>query len=156
MEHKLNLEDGKRSLHDHVLSRAWEAREVYGPRIDMPRFLEFLENRRFVRYPVTLTFDTADLLEEEFARAVPLGDHPSDGFRLVIHPHFRDEPDIVPLLASYHLVTVNYGEIATREDAELFGATFLGLEVDEYYRLLCEASSRISSRPVARSPEPWA
>ncbi len=33
---------------------------------------------------------------------------------------------------AYHLVTVNYGDVATHEEAEVFGATLLDLDQDDY------------------------
>ena len=46
----------------------------------------------------------------------------------------------VPLLVAYHLVRVNYGEIAGPEAAEVFGATLCGMDVDDYYAALQSAS----------------
>jgi len=41
------------------------------------------------------------------------------------------------------LVVVNYGEFASAEDAETFGAAVLGLSQHEYYDTLCELAGRI-------------
>ncbi len=38
---------------------------------------------------------------------------------------------------------VNYGEFATAEDAETFGAAALGISRDEYYASLCELADAI-------------
>ena len=140
-------EDGRKSLKDHIVSRALEAREVYGPHLDMPRFRELLEDRRFVRYPVELQFEAQGLQPGEFAIAIQRGDHPREGFTLKIHPMFQDESKLVPLLAAYHLITVNYGEIATNEDAELLGATLTGMDPEAYYAVLCQASDRCGGAP---------
>jgi hypothetical protein len=43
----------------------------------------------------------------------------------------------VPWLALYQLVLVNYGEFASPDDAEIFGAGALGIPREDYYRALC-------------------
>ncbi len=47
------------------------------------------------------------------------------------------------MLIAYHLVVPNYGDIAGADEAELFGATLLGLEVHDYYQALCAASDEV-------------
>ena len=69
---------------------------------------------------------------------MPLADKPSGGFCLFIHPHFEDQPEVWALLIAYHIPSINYGEIVSHDEAELFGATLLGMEQEEYYRALCE------------------
>jgi hypothetical protein len=48
--------------------------------------------------------------------------------------------DLVPALVLYQLVLVNYGEFASPDDAEAFGAAALGLSRDAYYELVCQAA----------------
>ena len=43
---------------------------------------------------------------------------------------------------------INYGDIATHEEAELFGATLLGLDQEHYYATLCKLAD---SLPAAAS-----
>lgn len=144
MGRKLTADDARLALNGHVCERAALARRRYGPHIDVPALMRILEDREIVRYPVTLRFDAAPLQPGEFAFAAQRGARPSEGFDLFVHPHFRDRCDDLPLLIAYHLVCVNYGEIVTHEQAERFGATLLGLDVDEYYRRLCDLADEIS------------
>ena len=39
---------------------------------------------------------------------------------------------------------MNYGEFASSDDAETFGAAALGLTRDEYYALICDAADQLS------------
>jgi hypothetical protein len=64
-----------------------------------------------------------------------------------VHPFFKAQLSRVPPLALYQLVLVNYGEFASPDDAETFGASVLGLSKDEYYRMLCELTDECCSRP---------
>ena len=50
----------------------------------------------------------------------------------------------VPPLVLYQLVLVNYGDFASADDAETFGANALGLSKDDYYRALCEMADEIA------------
>jgi len=50
----------------------------------------------------------------------------------------------VPHLVLYQLVLVNYGEFASSDDAEIFGAASLGISRDEYYDVLCSLHDAVS------------
>jgi hypothetical protein len=56
---------------------------------------------------------------------------------------------ILPLLVLYQLVLVNYGEFASPDDAETFGAAATGLSRDEYYAELCEMEDQLAGCSVA-------
>lgn len=136
-------EDGARALRDHVVERAAAARLRYGIYIDHEAIVRMLDDREVVRYPTGLRFDASGLEPGEFAAPIPLGEDPSRGFCLLVHPWFEAQREIWPLLIAYHIPTINYGEVVTHEEAELFGATLLGLEVDAYYQALCELADSI-------------
>jgi hypothetical protein len=53
-------------------------------------------------------------------------------------------PNRIASLVLYQLVLVNYGEFASADDAETFGASALGLSKDDYYRNLCEMADAIT------------
>ena len=60
-----------------------------------------------------------------------------------MHPLFENRPDDLPLLVAYHVPSINYLDVATHVEAELFGAALLGLSVDDYYARLCELADSI-------------
>ena len=60
----------------------------------------------------------------------------------------------VPWLVLYQLVLVNYGEFASPDDAETFGAAALGLDRDEYYARLCEMADQIGGCGARDGPRP--
>ena len=134
----INEENARTALSDHVAEKAMEAKLKHGFFIDAEQIVRLLDDRSVVRYPVGIRFDEEPLEPGEFAWAMPLGDSPSAGYCLYIHPHFEDHPEAWPLLIAYHIPSINYGEIVSHGDAELFGATLLGLEPEAYYQALCE------------------
>lgn len=129
---------------EHLRRKATEARLRYGLYIDAQAIVRMLDDRAVVRYPASVLFDSTALLPGEFAYARPLGFHPSDGFCLLIHPRYESQPDLWPLLFAYHIPSINYGDLAEPEHAELFGATLLGLEVETYYDALCELADGVA------------
>jgi hypothetical protein len=137
----------QQSLRDHVRAKAAEARLRRGGRIDRAEMALLLEDRSVVRYPLGVRFDSEPLRPGEFACLEALGDHPSDGFCLFIHPMFEPVDDLIPLLIAYYIPSVNYGEVASHAEAELFGAGLLGLEVEEYYRILCSVADTLAGGP---------
>ncbi|MGA3007726.1 MAG: hypothetical protein ABSE59_07535 [Opitutaceae bacterium] len=144
MAPKPTLDDARQSLTAHVAAKGRELREKYGPDIGWSKLRQILEDRAFVRYPCELVFDDSALNEGEFAHPVPKGENPEKGFVMQVHPFFSVMPARVPSLVLYQLVLVNYGEFASADDAETFGAAALGISRDEYYDSLCEMAGLIS------------
>lgn len=144
-----SAEEAQQSLRDHVVGKATEARLRRGGFIDRAVMMHLLEDRSVVRYPVGVRFDAEPLRPGEFACLESLGERPSDGFCLFIHPMFETVDDLLPLLIAYYIPSVNYGDVATHVEAELFGSTLLGIEIEEYYTILCSVADTVSGAPGA-------
>ena len=147
MSKQLTADDFKQSLNTHVAGKGEEIREKFGTDIGWTELLQVLADRSLVRYPCEIIFDSAPLLEGEFAHAMPNSENPQDGFKIYVHPFFSLQLERVPHMVFYQLVRVNYGEFASADDAEVFGASALGLSKDEYYEILCEIADQISGEP---------
>jgi len=139
----LTEDDGYQALRDHVVTKALLARERHGPEIDEGALLRILLDPEIVRFPTVVRFGEDALHPGEFAWPEPRGENPRDGYVLVVHRHFENRPADLPLLLAYHVVAINYLDIATHVEAELFGATLLGLEVDEYYARVCALADEL-------------
>lgn len=142
-------QEAQQSLRDHVVARATQAREQRSGRIDRATMLRLLEDRSVVRYPLGVRFDAQPLRPGEFACLESLGERPADGYCLFIHPMFADVDGLLPLLIAYYIPSVNYGDVASHVEAELFGATLLGIEVEEYYKILCSVADTVAALPPA-------
>jgi hypothetical protein len=148
MSKRLTAEDARESLSAHVAARGAGLFEKYGPRIGWNELLLILEDRAFVRYPCKVAFDAAPLQEGECAYARANSDKPEGGFVIHIHPLFMTQLDRVAHLALYQLVVVNYGEFASPDDAEIFGAAALGISREQYYQGLCEMAGWLEGQPA--------
>ena len=140
------LQDARQSLNAHVADKGAELHAKYGPHIGWVELQQILQDRVFVRYPCEVVFEAAQLNPGEFAYPEAKGARPEDGFTIHVHPDFATQLDRVPWLVLYQLVLVNYGEFASADDAETFGAQALGLAKDEYYLALCAVADAIPSR----------
>jgi len=140
-------EDARQSLVEHAASKAWEARQVYGegtPGMSMKNLLVLLQDRKFIRYPVTLAFDAEPLEEKEAAYPQPNEpDNPKAGFTMFLHPSLEGNDEAVALVVAYQLIAVNYGDIAEREAAEHFGSILMGMDIDSYYQKLCTITDNL-------------
>jgi hypothetical protein len=140
---QLTAADASQSLHAHAAAKGEEIRAKYGPHIGWTELLQILSDRAFVRYPCEVCFDSAPLLEDEIAHPSPQGERPEHGFIIHVHPYFAIRlPDAVALVV-YQLVLVNYGEFASADDAEIFGAAVLGMSQNDYYRKICELADEL-------------
>lgn len=143
MEQKLTVEDARKSLVDHVAEKGIQIYAKYGPCIGWNELLQILEDRSCVRYPCEVVFDAKPLVEGEFAAALAKGEDPNDGFTIFVHPFFSQHREEVPYLVLYHLVVVNYGDFASSDDAETFGAAAFGMLKEEYYQKLCGMADQL-------------
>ncbi len=137
--------DGQQSLRDHVATKAREARALSGRPIGRAQIMQLLNERTVVRYPVGVRFDSEPLSRGEFACLEALGAHPSDGFCLFVHPMFESADLDLPLLVAYYIPSVNYGEIVSHVEAELYGSTLLNLDIEEYYARICAAADAVEA-----------
>lgn len=149
MRQTLTVEDGRKAFAHHVIEKALALREKYGPVIDDEVIRKILEDRDFVRYPTRVEFNSAKIEPGFFAAVEPVADSPANEHVIFLHEHFRGRPGDFANALLYQLVLVNYGEIATREEAELFGATALGVEQEDYYQLLCRLADQVSSKEIS-------
>ena len=143
MSQQLTSDDFKESLNDHVATKGENIRAKYGPHIGWRELQQILQDRSSVRYPCEVVFESQPLLKDEFAHAMPKGERPEAGYTIYVHPFFMTQLQQVPLLVLYQLVRVNYGEFASPDDAETFGASALGLSKEDYYLALCELADQL-------------
>ena len=143
MPTQLTPDDFKKSLNAHVAQKGAEIHAKYGPRLGWDELQRVLTDREHVRYPCEIVFDSAALQPGEFAHPVANGERPEEGFVMHVHPCFMTMLQRVPALVLYQLVLVNYGEFASSEDAETFGAASLGISKDAYYDILCELAAQL-------------
>ncbi|MES9939469.1 MAG: hypothetical protein ABW104_15520 [Candidatus Thiodiazotropha sp. 6PLUC2] len=129
----------------HAREKAEEIRERYDRVIDYQSVLDMLEDRKSVRYPVKLMFVSEGIEPGMFARTEPVSENPEDGYTIMVHNYFENRHDDLPLLILYQLVLVNYGDLATANDAEIFGATILGMNRETYYERIAALVDSIRS-----------
>jgi len=144
----LTADNVKSSLNAHVACKGLEIREKYGSSIGWKALQRLLKDPSCVRYPCEVVFDSMGLHRGECAHPVPKGERPEEGYTMFVHPLFLTQLDKVPHLVLYQLVLVNYGDFASAEDAEVFGANALGLPKDDYYRGLCQLADQLGGGDI--------
>ena len=145
MATQLTAADAKQSLNAHVAAKGTEIFAKYGPQIGWNELQAILSDRACVRYPCALVFDSSPLNPGECAYPEPKGERPEDGFTLFVHPIYMTQLGLVPHVALYQLVAVNYGEFASADDAETFACSALGLPREDYYRTLCGLADQLGA-----------
>ena len=148
---ELTEEAGQEALREHVKAKALTARGRHGPVMDFAALERLLADPECVRFPTTVRFDAEPLRPGEFAWPSPVDGNPKEGFTLFVHPMFKERLDLLPLICAYHVVAINYLDVATNVEAELYGATLLDLPVDEYYARLCALSDGLPE-PAPNAP----
>ena len=137
------MQDGYEALERHVVDKAEAIKEKYGRFIDMDVLEQILNDREFVKHSTRIEFDSKRVKDGFFAVTEKVSSDPIDGYVIYVHEHFKNKTGDVPALVLYHLVSINYGDFATCKEAELFGATVLGMDQEYYYSLLCRLADSI-------------
>ncbi|MCU7904256.1 MAG: hypothetical protein KZQ76_00100 [Candidatus Thiodiazotropha sp. (ex Epidulcina cf. delphinae)] len=139
MEQKINKvrKRAGKAIHSavstHAIEKAKQIRARYGPVIDYPALLQMLKDRKCIRHPVEIRFVSDGIEPGLFGKTAPVSDNPDDGYVISLHQHFENHPEVLPALILYQSVLVNYGDLATADDAELFASTALDLDREVYY-----------------------
>ncbi len=142
-------------LRAHLLDKAEALRQrllfaAPASSLDFEALQKVLLEPGVMRFPTVIRFSAQALGDGEFAHAHALGEKPSDGYCLFVHPHFETRTNDLPYLVLYHLPTINYGDVITHVEAELFGATALGLDIESYYQRLCSLADELPSTETVR------
>ncbi len=139
------------AISGHAAEKAREIRARYGPTIDQAVLARVLGDRKSIRYPVRIEFGSKDIEAGLFAVTKPISEDPEEGYVITLHEHFRNQPQAIAALALYQSVIVNYGDLASAADGEIFGAGVLGMERDDYYTWICELTDSIAESGEADS-----
>lgn len=134
---KLTLEDGRKAAGAHALEKGYQIRQKYGKFIDYDTLVKILKDDEFVRYPTKIEFNSDKIEEGMFGFAERVSTDASDGYIIYIHKHFKKRLGDLPALVFYHIVTVNYGDFVTYNEAEEFASAALGMDKEYYYQYLC-------------------
>ena len=167
MEETATQQELRESMNLHLRQKAQEIIDKYGSAITFSVLQDILQDRKFVRYPVNIIYDSARIEAGLFIKTeMMLSDqgHQTDedseyvkpierSYDFIVHEYFEGQPDKLLPLILYHLPTVNYGDIATYEDAEVFASALMQMEQDNYYQLVCDLTDAIPGREQ-RSPRP--
>lgn len=135
---------GHEALRGHVLQTAEKARALHPALGSSESLRALLSDNEVVRFETQLVFDAARLEPGQFAESVSEPQEGGQQFTLYVHPDFEGRGEDLVCLVAYHIPSINYGKMASNEDAEAFGATLLGLEVDDYYARVCKLADELS------------
>jgi len=147
-ENKVKKRAGK-AIHSavavHAAEKAKEIRARHGPDIYYSTVLRIIEDRKSTRYPVQIRFVSEGIEPGMFARTEQVSEDLDEGYVISLHSHFQDRADVLPALILYQLVLVNYGDLATAHDAEVFGSGVLGLAQDTFYEQIVSLTDALWS-----------
>lgn len=157
MEEPATQQELRESMNLHLRQKAQEIINKYGSAITLAVLQDILQDRKFVRYPVNIIYDSTRIEAGLFIKTeMTVSDqgHQADedsayvkpverSYDFIVHEYFEGQPDKLLPLILYHLPTVNYGDIATYEDAEVFASALMQMQQDDYYQLVCDLADAI-------------
>ncbi len=147
----------RESMNLHLRQKAQEIIDKYGAVNSLSVLMDVMSDRKFVRYPVQVIYDSKQVdaglfiktemnMSEQNHQPEEDDDYIKQAERsydFFVHECFEGQPDKLLPLILYHLPSVNYGEIATFEDSEVFASALLQMSQDDYYQLVCDLADSI-------------
>jgi len=157
MQEEATQEELRESMNLHLRQKAQEVIDKYGELNSLSVLTEVMSDRKFVRYPVNIIYDSTKVdaglfIATEMNLSVKNHRHEDDddyikptdrSYNFFVHECFEGQPDKLLPLILYHLPSVNYGDIATYEDSEIFASALLQMSQDDYYHLVCNLADSI-------------
>lgn len=135
---------GHEALRGHVLQTAQNGRSRH-PDLSTPEaVMALVKDDAVVRYPTALEFDADRLSPGFFAEVEAQRASGTGAATLIVHPHFEGRGLDLAYLVAYHIPAINYGKMASHEDAEAFGAKLLGVDVQTYYARVCALADELA------------
>ena len=108
--------------------------------------MKILKDDEFVRYPTRIEFNSEKIEEGMFGFADRVSTDANDGYIIYIHEYFKNKQGDLSALVFYHIVTVNYGDFVTYNEAEEFASAALGMDKEYYYQYLCRLVDSIPKK----------
>ncbi|MGD2062205.1 MAG: hypothetical protein PVF51_01340 [Nitrospirota bacterium] len=139
----ITAEVARQALLSHAAATGAMLRDRAGGGLDYPRLITLLQDPDVVRFPVHVVFDAQPLQGEELAYPLPVENDPTNGFTMYVHSQLATYLDDATAAILYAVVVVNYGDAATGEVAEAFGAAALGVDREAYYGTICRIADGI-------------
>jgi len=147
----------RESMNLHLRQKAQEIIDKYGS-MSFDVLHKVMQDRKFVRYPINIIYDSTRIEDGLFVKSeMKLSDqeHQPDedddyikpierSYDFFVHECFAGQPDKLLPLILYHLPAVNYGDIATYEDSEVFASALMQMAQDDYYQLVCDLADSIT------------
>lgn len=146
MNQKLTVEDGKKALVEHATTKALDIVEKYGVLNSLEQLNALLKDSSFIRFPTEIQFIDAVVDGETFGFVDKKSENPSDGYVIYLHKNVKNDEILMVATTMYLLVSVNYGDFASFEEAEVFGSVSMGMDKEEYYQMLCSAVDKIHGK----------
>ena len=125
------------ALNHHAAEAAQRARAALGGKLDAANLDAFLSDRTFLRVPTELRFDGLGLAPHQFATPAFISENGERQCILHIRPHYENLPDTHAYIVAYMAAAINYGAAASAELCETYGATLLGVGVEDFYAAVC-------------------
>ncbi len=146
----------RESMNLHLRQKAQEIIDKYGAINSLSVLFDVMSDRKFVRYPINIIYDSSSIddglfIATEMNLSTQLSQSedsdyikPTDrSYDFYVHECFEGQQEKLLPLIMYHLTTVNYGDIATYEDSEVFASALMQMTQDDYYELVCDLADSI-------------
>jgi hypothetical protein len=131
------------ALYEHARFAAQRAQSRLNGPLTPSNLEQFLADNLCLRYPTRIIYDRTGLEPHQVAQ--PFYRQSRDGIFCDLHvdPDLQKTPEINYLVVAYMAAVINYGDAATPELAELFGALLTGIDQETFYEKMCAVADSV-------------
>jgi len=133
------------ALFEHARFAAQRAQARLGGPLSPASLEQFLSDPLCLRYPTRIIYVRDGLEPHQVAH--PFYRQSRNGVFCDLHvdPLLRKMPEAIYLVVAYMAAVINYGDAATPELAELFGALLTGMDPEMFYTTRCAVADSVKA-----------
>ena len=129
---KKNSQRLREGLRGHVEMIAQRGRLKYPSMEKLEDLYKMISDSEILRFPTSIVFVEDALSPREAVKLKRNHDTQDESYIISLNSSLRKRELDAVMLALYVIVNINYGKIAKKEEAEMFGSALLGVSTETY------------------------
>ncbi len=136
-------EELKEALFSHAFEWATKTKIKLGGPLTGDNLPVLLTSPGCLRYPTVVQFDRKNMEPQQFAQPEILTSENGPLCRLHVDPEIQSSNSSLYLIVAYMAASINYGDTATPDLAEMVGSMLTGMPVEDFYNSICQIADSL-------------
>ena len=142
-EGSISAREFKEALFSHAFEWATKTKIKLGGPLTGDNLPVLLSKPGCLRYPTVVHFDRENMEPQQFAQPEILTAGNGPLCRLHVDPEIQNSNSPLHLIVAYMAASINYGDAATPDLAEMVGSILTGMPVEDFYNSICQIADSL-------------